>query len=200
MQYLIRKYPIMQLYNVSPKMKYPIATGRMKWKNTKRGTKYLKIIIIFYFIDNFIILYSYFCWNATTGSAHKSLTSINFPFSLDSAVRFIISHPQWEKKNPRLALCGSASVSENLWWSLWSRAHCTRGYYKNSFPQVIFIINYYLKYYKFIFHNDKRSNLFLFKTDNNILIKYITSKVLRMKKENNTSKPGLSKNKVDDLS
>lgn len=61
--------------------------------------------------------------NWITGSAAISLISISFPFWMTSGCLFIISHPMWEKKNPRLALCGSAVVSEKRWWVRWSLIH-----------------------------------------------------------------------------
>jgi hypothetical protein len=49
-----------------------------------------------------------------------SLMSTCFPRRSTSGCFFCMSHPTWAKKNPRLALWGSASVSLNLWWTLWS--------------------------------------------------------------------------------
>ena len=63
----------------------------------------------------------YLSWNATTGSAKISLISISRPFLITSGCFFCISHPQWEKNSPLFELWGSASVSLNLWWTLWSR-------------------------------------------------------------------------------
>ncbi len=62
-------------------------------------------------------------WNITTSSAFRSLISSLRPFSMTSGCLRTSSQPMWEKKNPRTALWGSASVSEYLWWTRWSRAH-----------------------------------------------------------------------------
>ena len=43
-----------------------------------------------------------------------------------------ISHPMWEKKNPLLALCGSALVSLYLWCTLWSRHHSIMWFYNKE--------------------------------------------------------------------
>ena len=59
----------------------------------------------------------------TTGSAIKSLKSSVFDFSIISGCFLVINQPQCAKKNPRLVLCGSPSVSDHLWWTRWSRAH-----------------------------------------------------------------------------
>lgn len=65
----------------------------------------------------------YLFWNITTGSASKSERSTVFPLIRTSLCFLTISHPMCEKKNPLLALCGSASVSVNLWCTLWSLVH-----------------------------------------------------------------------------
>lgn len=59
----------------------------------------------------------------TTLSAFKSDSSSFFPFSMTSGCLRTSSQPMWAKKNPRMALWGSASVSEYLWWTRWSLAH-----------------------------------------------------------------------------
>lgn len=66
---------------------------------------------------------TYFLWNRTTLSASRSLSSSLHPFSMTSGCLRTSSQPMWAKKKPRTALWGSASVSEYLWWTLWSRAH-----------------------------------------------------------------------------
>ena len=66
---------------------------------------------------------TYFLWNRTTGSASKSVTSSFLPFSMTSRCLRTNSQPMCEKKKPRRALCGSASVSEYLWWTRWSLDH-----------------------------------------------------------------------------
>lgn len=66
---------------------------------------------------------TYFRWNTTTSSASRSLTSSLRPFSTTSGCLRTSSQPMCAKKKPRMALWGSASVSEYLWWTLWSRAH-----------------------------------------------------------------------------
>lgn len=67
--------------------------------------------------------FTYFLWNRTTGSASRSVKSSFLPFSITSRCLRTNSHPMWEKKKPRRALWGSASVSEYLWWTLWSLDH-----------------------------------------------------------------------------
>lgn len=67
--------------------------------------------------------FTYFLWNRTTGSASRSVTSRFLPFSMTSRCFRTNSHPMWEKKKPRRALWGSASVSEYLWWTRWSLDH-----------------------------------------------------------------------------
>lgn len=73
---------------------------------------------------------TYFWWNTTTGSSKRSLQSIKFPFLITSGCFFIISQPTWEKKKPLFALCGSASVSENLWCTRWSRTQSNKEFWK----------------------------------------------------------------------
>lgn len=65
----------------------------------------------------------YLRWNMTIPSSYKSLRSICFPFEMTSGCFLTNSHPTCEKKKPFLALWGSASVSEYLWWTRWSLAH-----------------------------------------------------------------------------
>lgn len=67
-----------------------------------------------------------------TGSRWRSLMSIVFPRFFTSGCLRTSSQPMWAKKNPRLALCGSASVSEYLWCTRWSRAHSMMSFWKNS--------------------------------------------------------------------
>lgn len=66
---------------------------------------------------------SYLSKNFITGSAAMSLISILLPYSFTAGSRLTISQPIWEKKNPRVASCGSAHVSVYLWCVLWSRIH-----------------------------------------------------------------------------
>jgi len=66
---------------------------------------------------------AYFLCIMQTGSLWRSDISMCLPLSLTSGCLRTISQPQCEKKNPRFALCGSASVSENLWCRRWSRDH-----------------------------------------------------------------------------
>lgn len=73
--------------------------------------------------DNRWCPFTYFLWNRTTGSASRSVTSSFLPFSITSRCLRTNSHPIWEKKKPRRALWGSASVSEYLWWTRWSLDH-----------------------------------------------------------------------------
>lgn len=64
---------------------------------------------------------THFFWNITIGSLRKSLMSMVAPFAFTSGCFRTNNHPMCAKKNPRFELCGSASVSVNLWWTLWSR-------------------------------------------------------------------------------
>ena len=66
---------------------------------------------------------AYLRWNMTILSSYKSLRSSCFPCFITSGCFFTNNHPTCEKKNPLFALCGSASVSEYLWWTRWSLAH-----------------------------------------------------------------------------
>jgi len=75
---------------------------------------------------------THFLCTAQTGSANRSLRSRVLPFSLTSGCLRTRSQPQCAKKKPRLALCGSASVSEYLWWTLWSRDHSMMSFYSSS--------------------------------------------------------------------
>ena len=68
-------------------------------------------------------VYTYLRCIRRTGSANKSEMSSIFPFFFTSECFLHNNQPTWEKKKPRLALCGSALVSENLWCTRWSRAH-----------------------------------------------------------------------------
>lgn len=69
--------------------------------------------------------FTYFFCHLRIGSAYRSLRSIPLPLVLTSGCFLQRSQPTWEKKNPRLALCGSASVSLYLWCTLWSLAQST---------------------------------------------------------------------------
>lgn len=68
-------------------------------------------------------IFPHLLWNITTLSALRSPSSSFCPFSMTSGCLRTSSQPMWEKKKPRLALWGSASVSEYLWWTRWSLAH-----------------------------------------------------------------------------
>lgn len=65
--------------------------------------------------------YKRFC-HITIGSSSKSLMSTIFRLATTSGCGVRNSQPMWAKKNPRRASCGSASVSEYLWWTRWSCA------------------------------------------------------------------------------
>lgn len=67
---------------------------------------------------------TYFFWNARTGSFSRSVMSIPLPLADTSGCFLHSNQPMCAKKKPRVALCGSASVSEYLWWTRWSRAQC----------------------------------------------------------------------------
>jgi hypothetical protein len=54
-------------------------------------------------------------------SALRSSILIFFPYSTNYFDLFLNNHPTCAKKNPYFIEWGSNSVSENLWWSLWSR-------------------------------------------------------------------------------
>ena len=62
------------------------------------------------------------------------------PFSITSRCLRKSNQPMWEKKNPLFALWGSASVSVNLWWTLWSLTHSYRWFcgLKKMVQQVVF--------------------------------------------------------------
>lgn len=83
----------------------------------KRNIYYL---IIFNIIESSS---TYFFWNITILSSSRSLTLMPLPFSMTMGCLRHTSQPTWEKKNPLLALWGSASVSLYLWWTRWSRTH-----------------------------------------------------------------------------
>lgn len=81
--------------------------------------------------------FTYFLWNRTTGSASRSVTSRFLPFSMTSRCFRTNSHPMWEKKKPRRALWGSASVSEYLWWTRWSLDHSKMSFCReNADPKL----------------------------------------------------------------
>jgi hypothetical protein len=71
----------------------------------------------------------YLRWKRRTGSLRRSEMSRSLPFLLTSGCFRTNNHPTCAKKNPRFALWGSASVSENLWWTLWSRAHSMTSFF-----------------------------------------------------------------------
>lgn len=74
--------------------------------------------------ENTFSINTYFLWNARTGSASRSEMSSPLPLAITSGCFLHKSQPTCEKKNPRVALCGSASVSEYLWCTRWSLAQC----------------------------------------------------------------------------
>lgn len=81
---------------------------------------------------------TYLSPKATTGSEVMSSILICRPLEWTSGCLRIINQPTCEKKKPRLLLCGSASVSENLWWTRWSLTQlyiefCKNNEWKNTF-------------------------------------------------------------------
>lgn len=72
----------------------------------------------------FLLWRTYSFWKRKTGSAFKSAMSSPLPLAITSGCFLHKSQPTCEKKKPLVALCGSASVSEYLWWTRWSRAQC----------------------------------------------------------------------------
>ena len=86
----------------------------------------------------------YFFWNLTIGSCNRSSKPKCFPFWMTSGCLRHKSHPQCAKKKPRVALCGSASVSEYLWCTLWSRLHSYIEFYSIYFIIKIKIISKHL--------------------------------------------------------
>lgn len=72
------------------------------------------------------------------GSASISDISIFWPYSNTFGCFLDISQPTCEKKKPRLALCGSASVSEYLWCCRWSRTHTYRQFYSKRNQTKLF--------------------------------------------------------------
>lgn len=70
-----------------------------------------------------LIVIIYLCWNIRRGSDSKSFMLTLAPNFFTSGCFLHISQPMCEKKKPLLALCGSALVSVNLWWTRWSRTH-----------------------------------------------------------------------------
>ena len=78
----------------------------------------------------FQVYETYLCWNAKSGSDSKSSMFTLAPNFFTSGCFLHINQPIWEKKNPRLALCGSAFVSVNLWWTRWSRTHSITLFWK----------------------------------------------------------------------
>lgn len=81
------------------------------------------IIIVLMTDDNQNLVHHYLRWNMTILSSYKSLRSSCCPFLMTSGCFLTSSHPTCEKNKPLLALCGSPSVSEHLWWTRWSLAH-----------------------------------------------------------------------------
>lgn len=73
---------------------------------------------------------TYSFWNMMYLSASRSDMSILFPYSFTFGCLRDINHPTWLKKNPRFALCGSASVSEYLWCCRWSRTHTYKQFFE----------------------------------------------------------------------
>lgn len=72
-----------------------------------------------------------FC-HITIGSACKSLMSMLFRLATTSGCGVRKSHATCAKKNPRRASCGSAFVSEYLWWMRWSWAHVYASRWKSK--------------------------------------------------------------------
>lgn len=79
---------------------------------------------------------TYFFWNMAYGSISMSVMSIFFPFSMTSGCLRTISHPMCEKKNPRDALCGSATVSLYLWCCRWSLIQTYKQFWGSTTGQV----------------------------------------------------------------
>jgi hypothetical protein len=77
----------------------------------------------YFWVDLKCATFTHRRWKTTTKSSSKSLMSTTLPLLLTSGCFLRRSQPTCEKKKPRFALWGSASVSENLWCTLWSRAH-----------------------------------------------------------------------------
>ena len=65
-----------------------------------------------------------------------------FPFRSTSGCFVCMSQPTWAKKKPRCELCGSASVSLNLWCTRWSRTQsnivfCWPVWYYNGIRNIL---------------------------------------------------------------
>lgn len=75
-------------------------------------------------------------WKTTTESAITSDMSTSLPFLSTSGCFLCMSHPTCAKKNPLLELCGSASVSLNLWCTRWSRTHCGMVFWNIVFGKI----------------------------------------------------------------
>lgn len=73
---------------------------------------------------------TYCFWNMTNQSASISLISMVLPLAMTAGCFLLINQPTWEKKKPRCALWGSASVSLYLWCCLWSRTQMYKQFYK----------------------------------------------------------------------
>ena len=58
-------------------------------------------------------------WNMTSGSARRSSHGTAAAAVSTAGWRCEKHQPQWAKRKPREALCGSASVSECLWCTRW---------------------------------------------------------------------------------
>jgi hypothetical protein len=72
----------------------------------------------------------------TSGSFSRSLMSMFLPLLMTSGCFLLISQPMWEKKNPRLELWGSASVSLYLWCCRWSRTHMYKQFCNAIFQTI----------------------------------------------------------------
>lgn len=86
---------------------------------------------MFFFFFMSVPYLTYFVWNCTSGSSLISDMSIVRPRLYTSGCLRCISQPTCAKKNPLFALCGSASVSLNLWCTLWSRTQSGMEFCKN---------------------------------------------------------------------
>lgn len=79
---------------------------------------------------------AYSFWIMTSGSFSRSLMSMFLPLLMTSGCFLLISQPMWEKKNPRLELWGSASVSLYLWCCRWSRTHMYKQFCNAIFQTI----------------------------------------------------------------
>lgn len=126
---------------------------------------------------------TYSFWNMTNQSASISLMSIVFPLTMTAGCFLLINHPTWEKKNPLLALCGSASVSLYLWCCLWSLTQMYRQFYKE-------IIKLYKNKYRFWWMRWKSTNTSsrqdLLLANNNVKIHFICIRYYNTFRSNRT--------------